>query len=73
MNKELRIKLLKQACKDIENNAEDIVGNTKYDKTLNVEICFDDNEFPTITINKEFPITITKEIEDFIIKNEGID
>ncbi len=73
MNKELRIKLLKQACKDIENNAEDIVGNTKYDKTLNVEICFDDNEFPTIVVNKEFPVSFTDEIEDYIYKNEGVD
>ena len=73
MNKELRVKLLKQACKDIENNAEDIVGNTKYDTTLSVEINFDDNEFPTITINKEFPVSFTDEIENFIYKNEGVD
>lgn len=73
MNKELRIELLKQACEDIKENAEDIVGNTKYDKILNVEICFDDNEFPTITINKEFPVMITEEVRDFILKNEGVD
>lgn len=73
MNKELRIELLKQACKDIENNAEDIVGNTKYDTTLCVEICFNDNEFPTITINKEFPVMITEEVRDFVLKNEGVD
>lgn len=73
MNKELRIELLKQACKDIENNAEDIVGNTKYDTTLSVKICFNDNEFPTITINKEFPVMITEEVRDFILKNEGVD
>lgn len=73
MNKELRIKLLKQACKDIENNAKDIIGSTKYDKTLSIEICFYDNEFPTITINKEFPVSFTDEIEDCIYKNEGVD
>lgn len=73
MNKELRIELLKQACKDIENNAEDIVGNTKYDTTLSVEINFDDNKFPTITVNKEFPVMITEEVRDFILKNEGVD
>lgn len=73
MNKELRIKLLKQACKDIENNAEDIVGGTKYDKSLSVEINFYDEEFPTIIINKEFPVMITEEIMDFVLKNEGVD
>lgn len=73
MNKELRIKLLKQACKDIENNAEDIVGGTKYNKSLSVEINFYDEEFPTITVNKEFPVMITEEVRDFILKNEGVD
>lgn len=73
MNKELRINLLKQACEDIKENAEDIIGATKYDNSLTVEINFYNNEFPTITINKEFPITITEEIKDFIMKNEGID
>ena len=73
MNKELRIKLLKQACEDIKENAEDIVGNTKYDTTLSVEIRFDDNEFPTIVVNKEFPVSFTDEIEDYIYKNEGVD
>ena len=73
MNKELRIKLLKQACEDIKENAEDIVGNTKYDTTLSVEIRFDDNEFPTIVVNKEFSVSFTDEIEDYIYKNEGAD
>lgn len=73
MNKELRINLLKQACEDIKENAEDIIGAIKYDNSLTVEINFYNNEFPTITINKEFPITITEEIKDFIMKNEGID
>lgn len=73
MNKELRINLLKQAREDIKENAEDIIGATKYDNSLTVEINFYNNEFPTITINKEFPITITEEIKDFIMKNEGID
>ena len=72
MNKELRIKLLKQACKDIENNAEDIVGSTQYDKSLSVEIRFYDEEFPTITINKEFPITFTDEISNHILE-KGFD
>lgn len=69
MNKELRVKLLKQACEDIKENAEDIVGNTKYDKTLNVEICFDDNEFPTIVVNKEFPVSYTENIDACLVKN----
>lgn len=73
MNKELRINLLKQACEDIKENAEDIVGNTKYDTALSVEICFYDNEFPTITINKEFPVMDTEEVRDFVLKNEGVD
>lgn len=68
MNKELRIKLLKQACKDIENNAEDIIGGTQYDKSLSVEIKFYDEEFPTITINKEFPVSFTDEITNHILE-----
>lgn len=68
MNKELRIKLLKQACKDIENNAEDIIGCTQYDKSLSVEIKFYDEEFPTITINKEFPVTFSDEITNHILE-----
>lgn len=68
MNKELRIELLKQACKDIENNAEDIIGGTQYDKNLSVEINFYDEEFPTITINKEFPVTFSDEIEHILVK-----
>lgn len=69
MDKELRIKLLKQACKDIENNAEDIVGSTKYDKNLSIDINFYDEEFPTITINKEFPVSFTENIEAYFLKN----
>lgn len=72
MNKELRIKLLKQACKDIENNAEDIIGGTQYDKSLSVEINFCDEEFPTITINKEFPVTLSDEITNHILE-KGFD
>jgi len=72
MNKELRIKLLKQACKDIENNAEDIIGGTQYDKSLSVEIKFYDEEFPTITINKEFPVTLSDEITNHILE-KGFD
>ena len=52
MNKELKVLLLKQACEDIKANAEDIIGGTKYDKSLSVEIRFYENEAPTITINK---------------------
>lgn len=72
MNKELRIKLLKQACEDIKENAEDIVGGTKYDKSLSVEIKFYDEEFPTITINKEFPVTFSDEIANHILE-KGFD
>lgn len=72
MDKELRIKLLKQACKDIENNAEDIVGSTKYDKNLSIDINFYDEEFPTITINKEFPVTFSDEITNHILE-KGFD
>ena len=72
MDKELRIKLLKQACKDIENNAEDIVGSTKYDKNLSIGINFYDEEFPTITINKEFPVTFSDEITNHILE-KGFD
>lgn len=72
MNKELRIKLLKQACKDIENNAEDIIGGTQYDKSLSVEIKFYDEEFPTIAINKEFPVTFSDEIANHILE-KGFD
>lgn len=69
MNKELRIKLLKQACKDIEENAEDIIGSTKYDKSLSVEIRFCDEDVPSIIINKEFPVSCTENIEACVLKN----
>ena len=72
MNKELRINLLKQACEDIKENAEDIIGATKYDKSLSVEINFCDEEFPTITINKEFPVTFSDEITNYILE-KGFD
>jgi len=72
MNKELRIKLLKQACEDIKNNADDIIGGTQYDKSLSVEINFYDEEFPTITINKEFPVTFSDEIANHILE-KGFD
>ena len=58
MNQDLKVLLLKQACEDIKANAEDIIGSTKYNKSLSVEIYFEDeNEIPTIIINKEFPIS----------------
>lgn len=69
MNKELKIEFLKQACKDIEENAEDIIGSTKYDKSLSVEIRFCDEDIPSIIINKEFPVSYTNNIDACIVKN----
>lgn len=69
MNKELKIEFLKQACKDIEENAEDIIGSTKYDKSLSVEIRFCDEDIPSIIINKEFPVSYTDNIDACIVKN----
>lgn len=69
MNKELKIEFLKQACKDIEENAEDIIGSTKYDKSLSVEIRFCDEDVPSIIINKEFPVSYTDNIDACIVKN----
>ena len=70
MNKDLKVLLLKQACEDIKANAEDIIGSTKYNKSLSVEINFkDEDETPTITINKEFPISFSKEIENYVVEN----
>ena len=69
MNNELKVLLLKQACEDIKANAEDIIGSTKYNKSLSVEISFEDEyEIPTIIINKEFPISFSEEIDNYIIE-----
>ena len=69
MNQDLKVLMLKQACEDIKANAEDIIGSTKYNKNLSVEINFkDEDEIPTIIINKEFPISFSKEIENYIVE-----
>jgi len=69
MNHDLKVLLLKQACEDIKANAEDIIGSTKYNKSLSVEINFEDeNEIPTIIINKEFPISFSEEIDNYIVE-----
>ena len=69
MNQDLKVLLLKQACEDIKANAEDIIGSTKYNKSLSVEINFEDeDEFPTIIINKEFPISLSEEINNYVVE-----
>ena len=69
MNNELKVLLLKQACEDIKANAEDIIGSTKYNKSLSVEIYFEDeDEIPTIIINKEFPISFSEEIDNYVVE-----
>ena len=69
MNNELKVLLLKQACEDIKANAEDIIGSTKYNKSLNIEISFkDEDEIPTIIINKEFPISFSEEINNYVVE-----
>ena len=69
MNQDLKVLLLKQACEDIKTNAEDIIGSTKYNKSLSVEINFEDeDEFPTIIINKEFPISFSEEIDNYVVE-----
>ena len=70
MNKDLKVLLLKQACEDIKANAEDIIGSTKYNKSLSVEInFFEEDETPTITINKEFPVEFSDEIYSYVVEN----
>lgn len=68
MNNDLKVLMLRQACEDIKANAKDIIGSTKYDKSLSVEINFFEDEIPTITINKEFPISFSEEIENCILE-----
>lgn len=68
MNHNLRIELLKQACEDIKYHAEEIVGSTKFDKSLSISIDFYDENFPTITINKEFPVTFSDKTQDIVAK-----
>ena len=69
MNNELKVLLLKQACEDIKANAEDIIGSTKYNKSLSIEISFkDEDAIPTIIINKEFPISFSEEIDNYVIE-----
>ena len=69
MNNILKVLLLKQACEDIKANAEDIIGSTKYNKSLSIEISFkDEDEIPTIIINKEFPISFSEEINNYVVE-----
>lgn len=68
MDRDLKVLMLKQACEDIKANAEDIIGSTKYDKSLSIEINFFEDEIPTIIINKEFPISFSEEIENCILE-----
>ena len=69
MNRDLKVLLLKQACEDIKANAEDIIGSTKYNKSLSIEIYFEDeDEILTIIINKEFPISFSEEIDNYVIE-----
>ena len=69
MNQDLKVLMLKQACEDIKANAEDIIGSTKYNKSLSVEISFEDeDEIPTIIINKEFPISFSEEIDNYVVE-----
>ena len=69
MNKELRMACLKQACDDIKNLAEEIVGSVEYTKYFTIEITFDDDDsgYPTITINKEFPVTFSDEMNKILL------
>ena len=69
MDRKLKVLMLKQACEDIKANAEDIIGSTKYNKSLSIEISFkDEDEIPTIIINKEFPISFSEEIDNYVIE-----
>lgn len=69
MNNELKVLMLKQACEDIKANAEDIIGSTKYNKSLSIEINFkDEDEIPTIIINKEFPISFSEDINNYVVE-----
>ena len=69
MNNELKVLMLKQACEDIKANAEDIIGSTKYNKSLSVEISFEnEDEIPTIIINKEFLISFSEEINNYVVE-----
>jgi len=70
VNKELRIAYIKQACDDIKNLAEEIVGSSEYTKYFTIEITFDDGDsgYPTITINKEFPVTFSDEIKKILLR-----
>lgn len=69
MNNELKVLMVKQACEDIKANAEDIIGSTKYNKSLSIEISFkDEDEIPTIIINKEFPISFSEEINNYVVE-----
>ena len=60
---------LKQACNDIKNLAEEIVGSVEYTKYFTIEITFDDDDggYPTITINKEFPVTFSDEMNKILL------
>ena len=69
MNNELKVLMLKQACEDIKANAEDIIGSTKYNKSLSIEISFEnEDEIPTIIINKEFLISFSEEINNYVVE-----
>lgn len=65
MREEVKVLYLKQACKDIEEHAEEIIGSTKWNKSLEISIIFDETEeytTPCIRINKEFFVTFSDDI-----------
>lgn len=70
MNKNQLKALLLQACEDIKDNADEIVEGIDELKNITISICFVEEYFPYITINKNYNkyITFTKEIENTLLE-----
>jgi len=66
MNKKYLKTALLQACKDIENSADEIIEGIDEINNITISIYFiDDDSYPHIHINKDYNkyITFTNEIE----------
>ncbi len=69
-NKRVMKESLIQACEDIKNSADEIVGGIDELDSLTVSIKFVGSDFPIIHINKDYDkyVTCTEKIQDIILK-----
>ena len=70
VNKRFMRESLIQACEDIKNSADEIIGGIDELDSLTVSIKFVDGCFPIIHINKDYDkyVTCTDEIQNILLK-----